>query len=300
VLEAVEKPDLDILSWVGDDSAEVCISDEVGARFAQGSSYRGKFAELHREVNSTLASLRPQRPGRPQIMPDYTEKEPAATPTVELPVYTEYKDDDVKFATKAKRGLPTIKIMNNNSLVIGCGSDPGSMSLTPCELFGFNTGDFRVKPLAELLPDAPNTIIFQITSDIDHIIHIEDESKTMLTVCEGLANALHNKGLDNTGVQFHEVKPKEGRLRYEVVLKAKTCAFTPTTLDADVDRLDMKRAVFGAGFSGSLDKLPNTHTKVLWDCELQEAAPAMYRPVKPKMWLTCKTTLQPNKFYLLQ
>lgn len=83
------------------------------------------------------------------------------------------------------------------------------------------------------------------------------------------------------------------------VLPDKRVAFAPNRLtDAALAEHTVKRAAIGAALVGNFHLLPcSTSAQVLWECEMFLEAPAMVKPVKPKLWLMAKTTLKSDTYY---
>ena len=190
-----------------------------------------------------------------------------------------------------------------------------SLDLVPMELFGFGLGDFKIDTHATFTSKKDLCLPFTLENDCSKIVWSKDSGdanneKALLMVCEAFANVLSEKGIDGTTIQFYKVTQKarsdgntadtEIRLRYTVDQLSKTTAFFPADLaDEVLSKQAQKHAVIGACLNGNLSKLPRTHAGILWDCRLQEGTPPIFRPVKPNMWLMCKTTLHPGKFYRL-
>ena len=63
--------------------------------------------------------------------------------------------------------------------------------------------------------------------------------------------------------------------------------------------MQQKRAVLGATFIGRLASLcrPSNLVKVVWEVDLCPEPPAMYRPVKPKLYLVGELTLKKGRYY---
>jgi hypothetical protein len=94
---------------------------------------------------------------------------------------------------------------------------------------------------------------------------------------------------------------QEMRLRYNLALTEKTTAFVPKALsDHDVALVEQKHAQLGALFVDRLGKLPRSKCGILWDVEYSPAPTSTIRPIKPKLWLVGKATLQPGVTYILE
>jgi hypothetical protein len=65
--------------------------------------------------------------------------------------------------------------------------------------------------------------------------------------------------------------------------------------------MHQKRAVLGATFLGRLALLhqPTNLAKVVWEIDLCPDPPAMYRPVKPKLYFVGVLTLNKGRYYRL-
>jgi hypothetical protein len=76
--------------------------------------------------------------------------------------------------------------------------------------------------------------------------------------------------------------------------------FNPARLsDAQMSEVIQKRAALGAAFLGCFDKLPTTHSGLVWEAEIVLTPPSHLRPAKPKMWLLGQFTAKPDTFYQL-
>ena len=70
--------------------------------------------------------------------------------------------------------------------------------------------------------------------------------------------------------------------------------------DSQIASGQLKRAVLGAAFSGCFEKIyESPYLEVIWECGLQKTPPAMMKPLKPKCYLACHTSLEANKYYKL-
>lgn len=157
-----------------------------------------------------------------------------------------------------------------------------------------------------------NSHPFQLDCDTNHIvIEMAEGEKKLLTLSEGVAHALAKHGVPDIGLQFHELTPKMqsnsdglsevARMRYNVKVLSKSTVFHPTALnDQALLKTEHKHAEFGLCWHGCFEKLPTSHCKIVWDCCISEAPPAVIKPVKPKLWLVKTLTLQPGKYYCLQ
>ena len=93
----------------------------------------------------------------------------------------------------------------------------------------------------------------------------------------------------------------EAFLRHLIDGDSMNCAhFVPTDLtDAQMTETVQKRSTLGACFNGHINSLPNTHAKVMWECEEVDQPPAHLRPTKPKLWLLGCLELDEGFFYQL-
>ncbi len=91
--------------------------------------------------------------------------------------------------------------------------------------------------------------------------------------------------------------------RYKISNSAETYAFTPDALSADKltddAKLGLKPQEVGALFMQALTKLPKTRARLVWECTMDVAPPATIRPRKPKVWLTCTSTFEAGKVYVV-
>lgn len=81
-----------------------------------------------------------------------------------------------------------------------------------------------------------------------------------------------------------------------------TAKYCPARLsDANAAEMQQKRAVLGATFLGRLTSLrvPSNPCKILWEIDLCAEPPAMYRPVKPKLYFVGEITLKKGRYYRL-
>jgi len=83
-----------------------------------------------------------------------------------------------------------------------------------------------------------------------------------------------------------------------------TAKYCPARLsDANAAEMQQKRAVLGATFLGRLTSLyqpeSDVSVKVVWEIDLCAEPPAMYRPVKPKLYFIGAITLTKGRYYRL-
>ena len=90
--------------------------------------------------------------------------------------------------------------------------------------------------------------------------------------------------------------------RYTVTPTNTRTKYCPVRLsDAHAADMQQKRAVLGAVYMGRMATLQLTTNlaKVVWELELRAEPPAMYRPVKPKLYFVGELTLLRGRYYRL-
>ena len=75
--------------------------------------------------------------------------------------------------------------------------------------------------------------------------------------------------------------------------------YKPTPLtDQQLAEPNLKRSVAGAALMGHLDKLPKSHLQVKWEVTTTGAAPDIsMKPIRPKLWIMGKITMEADYFY---
>lgn len=96
--------------------------------------------------------------------------------------------------------------------------------------------------------------------------------------------------------------------RYTCSPSSKVPCFVPAPLPATVNLMEARYSQLGAGFIGKLHQLtsaPAALCKILFEArvavrtasvsevKLQTGMPATVTPIKPKLWLCCKVTIEP-------
>ena len=90
-------------------------------------------------------------------------------------------------------------------------------------------------------------------------------------------------------------------MRCTLVSAGDFISFCPTRItDDQVAEGTLKRAVAGAVYVDNMTKLQLfENAKIIWQCCYQTQAPALIKPTKPKLFMTCSTHLEPGYFYKL-
>jgi hypothetical protein len=226
------------------------------------------------------------------------------------------------YRCKAKRTIPEILILKDYSIVIAASAQThgeGSFTCSPMELFGFGLGDFAVKEVAEWdRSPVASMIKFNIEDDLSCVAFEPQgnqdgaNGRMLIPLCEAIAMALSERGIADIGMQFYKVTPKSSptcsqtgddpnvRLRYDVQREPSNTVFVPAVLsESELANTEKKHATLGSTMQGHLDKLPVNAATLVWDVAVDEAPPAMFKPIKPKLWLNVQTTLLPGMFYKL-
>ncbi|CAK0897218.1 unnamed protein product, partial [Prorocentrum cordatum] len=324
------KPTLEILVWncsdasKGGDDYGVKLRDVHHVAFDDSTSCKDTWDAQSRSVLDELNCLAPRAstgagPNVTHIQPDYTDSPPPVIETKTLKVLDDFNEEEVLFKSRPLVDKPIIYVMKDFRIVLKvCPQTSGNsaMQLRPFEMFGFGAGDFVVEKWDVLAKDVNNHLQFKIDDDTSWIIWgLEadeagalDEVKTPTLLCEAVATALEKKSLDNVGLQFYKLTPKtntdgttEVRLRYTVTSHIQSTAFIPTPMsDALLVKKDQKAAQLGSAFLGKFGLLPNNDCRILWDCTLDEANPAQFKPIKPKCWFVKNTSLDASTYYVLE
>lgn len=157
-------------------------------------------------------------------------------------------------------------------------------------------------------------MLWSLADDVEEVVLVSPTeggatSKEKLHLATCMFKCSQESGVPDIQVKFFTLTPLKKMVesceqqvfhRYAVCKQDNGTAFYPKALtDAEISADTLKRGALGAAWLGKLDALPSMHTKVLWDTEFKKTPPASLRPVKPKMWLMCKTELQAGFFYEL-
>lgn len=80
--------------------------------------------------------------------------------------------------------------------------------MEPCELFGFNTGNFETVPKTTSLKDGENKIPFWITKDTDLIVLVGPEGKRLTTIADAVYSAHVDHGIPQIALDCHVLEQK--------------------------------------------------------------------------------------------
>jgi len=219
-----------------------------------------------------------------------------------------------RFHTKARKQLPDMWFDNDNNLIFKIneavnGARP--LAMTPCELFGFGTGDYFIGTVAEANDDPNTKIPFCIQNDLSHVVVAttdgDESQKELKRVCVAIADALQEHGLAHMGVQHYKLtqscRPDESelRLRYNITPQANTTYFVPDDSGESESGAQIRRHhSLGQGIVGNLEALPSEMCAIVWDVDTDASHPPSFKPLKAKFWLVCNVTLEPGKFYMMK
>lgn len=208
---------------------------------------------------------------------------------------------------KPTKILPTVSITKNYQLWVSLDDTlhpAEGLSMTSCELFGFNTGDFQ---LVEA-PDRQKQIAWQFQSDVQYFVlpSANGDQKVLTTFCNATFEALKEDSTPDLELKHHRCSPMfqmisgvqaEIFCRSNVAPAEKSVVFVPAALsDSCLASGIAKRGQLGAAFAGHLDVLGEG---VVWEAALNMAPPASLNPVKPKFWLQGSLDMVHGVYYRL-
>lgn len=89
---------------------------------------------------------------------------------------------------------------------------------------------------------------------------------------------------------------KQVPFRFKLSKGRQTHVFQPHLLPEDrAGATDFKHSEVGALFAKSLNSVPLTYGKIVWEVEVDKMPPATLRPIKPKYWLLKKVAMEPGQ-----
>jgi hypothetical protein len=84
-----------------------------------------------------------------------------------------------------------------------------TLTTSPCELFGFNTGNFEAVSRAFVMSDAEPKIPFRLSFDTDMLVIVRSTGeKELMTVADAVYDAFVKFGVPQISIEGHELSQK--------------------------------------------------------------------------------------------
>jgi hypothetical protein len=149
-------------------------------------------------------------------------------------------------------------------------------------------------------------LAWDLADDAEYVV-VADEAgeRSLSSVCAQAFKIFQENHRPGLNVQFCKAEPLVDRsgknlvfCRHALKPTLKTAVYKPTPLtDQQLAEPNLKRAVAGAAFLGHFDKLPKSHLQVKWEVTTTPAPNISMKPIRPKLWIMGKITMEADYFY---